>query len=115
MRPLTVRSFGCSNVAIMLGSSAKCAPAFDCGACGAPLSLVRSQHSAIGYYRCPQCDRQFATVYADALLRAARPHRSEESAAEALRRDREISELRQRLERWRAQKQIAPISEETPG
>jgi hypothetical protein len=97
----------------MLESSAKCAPAFDCGACGAPLTLVRSDQSPIGYYRCPQCDRQFSTVYAEALLRSARPHPSKESAAEAHRRDREISELRQRLERWRAQRQIATIPEGT--
>jgi hypothetical protein len=97
----------------MLGSSAKCVPAFDCGACGAPLTLVRSEQSPIGYYRCPSCDRQFSTVYAEALFRAARPHVSRESAAEARHREREISELRQRLERWRAQKRIAASPEET--
>jgi hypothetical protein len=93
----------------MLGSSAKCAPAFDCGACGAPLTLVRSDRSPVGYYRCPQCARQFSTVYAEALLHAARPHRSEASAAEAHRRESEISELRQRLERWREQKRLVSV------
>jgi hypothetical protein len=68
----------------------------------------------VGYYRCPQCSRQFSTVYAESLRHSARPHRSEESAAEDHRRDSEISELRQRLERWREQKQLVPIPEETP-
>ena len=73
---------------------------FDCRHCGATLQLLRAAQSPIGYYRCPRCDRQFATPYPDALRNAARPH------VDAPREDpeerRRLDELRGRLDRWLA-------------
>ena len=78
------------------------APAFDCLACNLPLILVRSAQSPVGYYRCPRCDRQFATPYEAALRAAARPHPSDAAREAGERHERELREVRERLERFLA-------------
>lgn len=78
------------------------APEFDCRQCGLPLVFLRSKRSPVGYYRCPRCDRQFATTYAGELSAAAAPHASPEAREAARARDRELRGWREKLDGWLA-------------
>lgn len=64
--------------------------------CGAQLTYSKLEASPVGYYRCPRCDRQFATSYANELRRASRARTAVEPGAD----DQELSELKSRLSRW---------------